>query len=130
MVVILHIIEMIVYISPYISLCIVMSWKDRFDTEFTCEGLLVSSVTLRFFLLFRRRHQFAGLIDECRELYSYLQEDELAILKYYEKIVNFFRMYWLITGYGSVFTIITGAYLIQYEDDDGNIYRKTGVKFV
>ena len=130
MVVALHFCVLALFSPPYLYLFIVMLWNAEFNTELTCAFLIISSITIRFVLLVHRRYQFAGLIDECRQLYSYLQEDEIAILKYYEKIVNFFVTYCLITGYASAFTMLTFAYFIQFQDDDGNMYRKTAVRFV
>ena len=119
------------YSLPYIYLLGKMLLNASFNTEFICEFLMIISVTMRIILLWTRREQFASLVDECRGLWSYLlSKDEILIVNSHEKIVYYFKMYFLISGFVSVTVFSIFTYLTYIEDIDGTMYRQNILKYV
>ena len=117
------------YCLPYIYLSVMMLLNASFNTEFISEFLMTISVTIRFILLRSRREKFASLVDECRGLWSYLlSKDEISIVNSHEKIVYYFKMYFLISGFGVIITFSIFTYLVYIQDLDGTMYRQNILK--
>ena len=108
-----------------------MIFKAEFDAELFCEFLFTMSVLFRTLLLWSRYKEFASLIDECRELWLYLRnEDEKLIVRSYERSINFFRMYFLVSGFAVLAAFTIFAYFVHFQDADGNIYRQNILRCV
>ena len=123
--------SMLMACLPYVYLCIMMIFKAAFDAEFIGEFLIFMSVFLRSLLLWSRHKEFARLVDECRELWLNLRnEDEKSIFRSYERSINFFRMYFLISGYATLVTFTIFAYFVHFEDANGHIYRQNILRCV
>ena len=119
------------YGLPYIYLLGKMLLNASFNTDFISEFLMSMSVTMRIILIWSRREQFASLVDECRGLWSYLlSKDEISIVNSHEKIVYYFKMYFLISGFVSVTVFSIFTYLTYIEDIDGTMYRQNILKYV
>ena len=119
------------YGLPYIYLCIIMILKAEFDIEFISEFLIITSVSSRIALLWLRREKFARLLDECRELWSYFRnEDEKAVVKSYEKMVYFYRIFCIVSAYAAVLSFTIFAYFVHFQDANGSLYRKNAARFV
>ena len=119
------------YSLPYIYLSVMMLLNTEFNTEFISELLMIMSVTIRIILLWLRREKFASLVDECRGLWSYLlSKDELLIVNSHEKILYYLKMYFLISGLGSIITFSIFTYFVYIQDLDGTLYRQNILKYV
>ena len=106
-----------------------MLLNASFNTEVISEFLMTISVTIRFILLRSRREKFARLVDECRGLWSYLlSKDEISIVNTHEKIVYYFKMYFLISGFRTIITFSVFTYFVYIQDLDGTMYRQNILK--
>ena len=119
------------YGLPYIYLCIIMILKAEIDIGFISEFPIITSISSRIALLWSRREQFARLLNECRELWSYLRnEDEKAVVKSYEKMVYFYRIFFLVSGFGAILSFAIFAYSVYFQDANGTFYRQNFVRLV
>lgn len=127
----LHIFNILLGTLPYGYLSVMMIYQSSFDAEIFCVFLFITSVCVRVFLLWARREEFASIIDEHRQLWSFLRnEDEKSVVKSYERISNFFRIYFLVSGYATPVTFFLFAYFNYFHDADGNICRHNLFRFV
>ena len=117
-----------IYCSTYLCCCILMVLKAEFDSDFICEFLIVMSVSIRYILYWSRRRELSCLLDKCRDLWSYVRHEEKILVKPYERIVYFFRLYCIFSAFGCLVNFTIFAYFVYFEDADGNVYRQNALK--
>ena len=113
---------------PYVYSFILMMLKAEFESKFICEFLLLTSGSVRYTLFWSRREELARLLDECRDLWSYLRNEEIIMVEPYKRMVYFYRIYYLVSAYGCLVTFTIFAYFRHFVDADGNIYRQNSLK--
>ena len=130
----IHPLFYVINILPYFIVLAKVSRKGELDTQFIGELLFTIGFAARFIIICLNQRKFAHILKECHSLWKYLyNDDEILIIRSYEKMLSFFRAYLLGSTWMTIISYSISAQFVYYMDDDkinATAYRKLPILYV